>query len=92
MWKYKGVELGVEGITGIPANDMTDEEFAEAEGKLARQFPDQLGALSRSGLWEHISDKKYEREQKAEEEKAEVETNVIKKGVDESKVEEDNNG
>lgn len=51
MWKYKGEELGLEGITGIPARDMDDEEFAQMEGKLAAQFPTQLGALARSGLW-----------------------------------------
>lgn len=51
MWKYRGDELGLEGITGIPARDMTDEEFAEAEAKQAAKFRDQPGSLARSGLW-----------------------------------------
>lgn len=88
MWKYMGESLGLEGITGIPARDMTDEEFAEAEAKLALKFPTQLGALSRSGLWV-----------KEEEEKPRTETrnrfvtrNPIDKADDDTKVEGDSNG
>ena len=56
MWKYKGDELGLEGIVGVPNRDMTDEEFAEANAKLAMQFGE-VGVLKGCGLWEHIDDK-----------------------------------
>lgn len=56
MWKYKGEELGLEGIIGVPATDLTDEEFAEYSGKHAFQFGDPKG-LEKSGLWVHEDDK-----------------------------------
>jgi len=74
MWVYKGNELGVEGIIGVPNRDMTDEEFAEASAKINGQFPDQLGSLERSGLWERVTDRIYGTQQKAEAEAEETDT------------------
>lgn len=56
MWRFR-LELGLEGITGMPNRDMTDEEFVEASAKNDIQFPDQPGSLAKCGLWEHIDDK-----------------------------------
>jgi len=55
MWKYVGVN--VDGITGVPTRDLTDEEFTEYSGKLNRQFPDQLGSLAKSGLYEYVEER-----------------------------------
>lgn len=79
MWKYKGEELGLEGITGIPSRDMTDEEFAEAEAKQAFKFRDQPGSLAKSGLWVHEEDEKPRvntSSRRVEEKPVEVEANV----------------
>lgn len=56
MWKYVGVN--VEGIIGVPATDLTDEEFAKYNAKVnAQHSSDQRGALANSGLYEHVEDK-----------------------------------
>lgn len=54
MWIYKGKELGLEGIIGVPAEDLSDEDFAKYIAKQNAQFPDQMGSLERSGLYEHV--------------------------------------
>ena len=79
MWIYKGEELGVEGIIGVPNRDMTDEEFVEASGKINLQFPDQLGALERSGLWEHVSDRENRLRSKDDKEEEQPRTSVVNK-------------
>lgn len=56
MWIYKGAELDLEGIVGVPATDLTDEEFMVYSAKVDAQFRDQPGSLGRCGLWEHQSD------------------------------------
>lgn len=57
MYKYVGV--GVEGIVGVPATDLTDEEFAIYNAKVnAQHTTDQRGALLNSGLYEYVEDKK----------------------------------
>lgn len=55
MWIYKGAEMGLEGIVGVPNRDMTDEEFIEASAKIAFQFGDPK-ALANCGLWIHEDD------------------------------------
>lgn len=87
MWKYKGEELGLEGITGIPARDMTDEEFGEAEAKQAIKFRDQPGSLAKSGLWVHEEDEKPKAQSRVKEEASDT-----PKVEDEEKKEGDNNG
>lgn len=74
MWKYRGTELGLEGIIGVPNTDMTDEEFSKANAKILRNNPGApFDTLEKSGLWEHMSDRQYGRAIKAEAE-AEAET------------------
>lgn len=54
MWKYIG--QGTSGITGVPAQDLTDEEFIQYDGKLTLQFPTQPHALKTCGLYEYVDE------------------------------------
>jgi hypothetical protein len=76
MWKYKGAEMGLEGIVGVQNRDMTDEEFREANAKIGLQFPGQPNSLVNCGLWEYIDDspkkeesRRFDRHARVEEEK-----------------------
>lgn len=75
MWIFKGAEKGLEGVTGVPANDLTDEEFEGYNDMVNRQFTEQ-DALKNNGLYEHVADKPepirtrtMEREQPSDKEK-----------------------
>lgn len=52
-WIYKGDELGMEGIAGVPTRDMTDEEFEAICAEYDLSFPDQPGSLKHSPLYQH---------------------------------------
>lgn len=56
MWKYIG--QGVDGLTGVPARDLTDEEFIMYSSKINGQFPTQVGALAACGLYEQVVETK----------------------------------
>ena len=49
MWRYvgEGRHIGA----GVPAEDMTDEQFDAVEAEYDKQFPGQEGALRKCGLW-----------------------------------------
>lgn len=87
MWKWVGVN--VEGIVGVPATDLSDEEFAKYSAKVnAQHTSDQRGALANSGLYEYVEDEKP-KVTKAEREKEKEEVTLSKptSETDENKVE-----
>lgn len=93
MWKWVGV--GVEGIIGVPATDLTDEEFVKYNARVnAQHSADQRGALINSGLYEHVEDEKPTRRSKGanEEDKEESSTSAntatVEKPKDEDKKDE----
>lgn len=51
-WNLTEKGKSVEGIPGIPWRDLTDEEFKAAESFMDSQFPDQKGALKKSGFFQ----------------------------------------
>lgn len=51
MWRYTG--NGEHIGAGVPARDMSDEEFEAVEEAYGEQFPDQQGALRTCGLYRH---------------------------------------
>lgn len=51
MWRYTG--SGEHIGAGVPARDMTDEEFEAVEAAYDAQFPGQEGALRTCGLYAH---------------------------------------
>lgn len=52
MWIWKGE--GQEGIIGVPARDLTDEEFNAYSGMIDARHPDQRGSLRTCGLYEQV--------------------------------------
>ncbi len=79
MWRFVGDEKGLEPIPGLPL-EASDEDFAAAVAVYEAQFGDRTfvdekgetvvleaaGSVSRSGLYEHISDRRLRREQAEE--------------------------
>lgn len=55
MWKYLGHG---ESIPGVPREDIEDEEFERLSEEYDRQFPGQVGALKRCGLYKHVPDRR----------------------------------
>lgn len=49
MWRYVGDGRHIGA--GVPAEDMTDEQFDAVEAEYDKQFPGQEGALRTCGLW-----------------------------------------
>ncbi len=56
MWICKAESLAREPLSGIGPGPFTDEEFGEAVTRYEAQFSaDQVGAVARSGLYEHVA-------------------------------------
>lgn len=59
MWKWTGTEKGLEPVSGVPAQDMSDEEFREAERWYEGCWPEGTikgHPLRTSGLYVHEED------------------------------------
>lgn len=66
MWKY--IDQGGSSIPGVPAEDLSDEDFAAYAKSYAEINGFEPDALEKSGLYEHVADAKRAGRRSSEEE------------------------
>lgn len=53
MWRFVGGERGLEPLTGIGPDALTDEAFEQRVAAYEAQFAEGAGSVAASGLYEH---------------------------------------